>query len=71
MNGNSISIEDLASQSLVVGDMNFDIDMAHAAGVRACAVTYGNGTREKLANADYIIDDFSQLASIIMDENAE
>lgn len=71
MNGGNFSIEDLANQSLVVGDMIFDIDMAHAAGVRACAVTYGNGTREQLAKADYIIDDFSQLASIIMDENAE
>ena len=33
--------------------MNFDVDMAHHAGCRACAVTYGNGTREQLADAKF------------------
>ena len=33
-----------ADETLVVGDMNFDVDMAHHAGCKACDVTYGNGT---------------------------
>lgn len=54
-----------AGESLVVGDMLFDVDMAHNAGVRACAVTYGNATRQELASADYIIDDFAQLLDVV------
>ena len=52
-------------ETLVVGDMTYDVDMAHNAGAKACAVTYGNGTREELASADYVIDDFSQLLEIL------
>ena len=52
-------------ETLVVGDMTFDVDMAHNAGVKACAVTYGNGTREQLASAEWIIDDFAELLEII------
>ncbi len=48
-------------ETLVVGDMNFDVDMAHHAGCKACAVTYGNGTRQQLASAEWIIDDFAEL----------
>lgn len=48
-------------EALVVGDMTFDVDMAHNAGCKACAVTYGNGTREQLASADWIIDDVAEL----------
>lgn len=48
-------------EALVVGDMTFDVDMAHNAGCKACAVTYGNETREQLASADWIIDDFAEL----------
>lgn len=52
-------------ETLVVGDMTYDVDMAHNAGAKACAVTYGNGTREELASADYVIDDFSRLLEIL------
>ena len=51
-------------ETLVVGDMTFDLDMAHNAGAKACAVTYGNGTREQLAEAEWIIDDFAELLEI-------
>ncbi len=51
--------------TLVVGDMTFDVDMAHNAGVKACAVTYGNGTREQLASAEWIIDDFAELLEMV------
>ena len=54
-------VKDVLAETLVVGDMNFDVDMAHNAGCKACAVTYGNGTREQLTSAEFIIDDFAEL----------
>ena len=58
-------IKDVLAETLVVGDMNFDVDMAHHAGCKACAVTYGNGTRQQLASAEWIIDDFAELLEIV------
>ena len=59
------NIKDVLAETLVVGDMNFDVDMAHHAGCKACAVTYGNGTREQLASAEFIIDDFVELLELV------
>lgn len=50
---------------LVVGDTKYDVLMGKAAGTTTCAVTYGNGSREELSDADYIIDDFSKLLDIV------
>lgn len=49
--------------ALVVGDANYDILMGRDAGCRTCGVTYGNqGASElRLAGADCLIDDFSDL----------
>ena len=58
-------VKDMLEETLVVGDMNFDVDMAHHAGCKACAVTYGNGTREQLASAEWIIDDFAELLEVV------
>ena len=58
-------VKDVLDETLVVGDMNFDVDMAHNAGCKACAVTYGNGTRQQLASAEWIIDDFAELLEIV------
>ena len=58
-------VEDMIDEVLVVGDMTFDVDMAHNAGCKACAVTYGNGTREQLASAEFIIDDFAELLGLV------
>ena len=55
-------------ETLVVGDMTYDVDMAHNAGAKACAVTYGNATREELKNAEYIIDDFAELLDILQEK---
>ena len=57
--------KDILAETLVVGDMNFDVDMAHHVGCKACAVTYGNGTREQLASAEFIIDDFVELLGLV------
>ena len=58
-------VEDMLDEVLVVGDMTFDVDMAHNAGCKACAVTYGNGTREQLVSAEFIIDDFAELLGLV------
>lgn len=48
-------------EAIVAGDTVFDIDMGRNAGTATCGVTYGNGSRESLAHADWLIDNFSQL----------
>lgn len=52
-------------EAIVVGDTVFDVQMGINAGTRTCAVTYGNGSRESLSEADWLIDDFSKLIDII------
>ena len=54
-------------ETLVVGDMPVDVLMGKGAGAKTCAVTYGNASREELdaAGADILIDDFSQMLSLI------
>lgn len=56
-----------ASEALVVGDMAVDIQMGAAALCRTCGVTWGNGSREQLAEAgaDYIIDSMQELEGVI------
>ena len=56
-----------AGHTLVVGDMGVDILMGARASCNTVGVTYGNGTREELvkSGADYIIDDMTELVSII------
>lgn len=51
--------------AVVVGDTVFDIHMGKNAGTRSCGVTYGNGSRESLADATWLIDDFSQLLDLV------
>lgn len=55
-----------AVETLVVGDMHYDINMGRNAGAYTCGVTYGNGSREELegCNADFVIDRFSELISL-------
>ena len=54
------------SQTLVVGDMPFDILMGRGAGTKTCGVTYGNASREELTDcgADYLIDDIASLLDL-------
>ena len=56
----------LPSQTLVVGDMPFDILMGRGAGTKTCGVTYGNASREELTDsgADYLIDDIAALLDL-------
>lgn len=50
-------------ETVVVGDMSYDILMGRNAGCHTVGVTYGNGAREELlqAGADRVIDDFRDL----------
>lgn len=52
-------------EAIVVGDTVFDIHMGRNAGAHTCGVTYGNGTRESLADASWVIDDFGELMELI------
>jgi phosphoglycolate phosphatase len=49
---------------LFVGDSAADMEAGHRAGVKTCAVTYGYGKREELAQftPDYWIDDLRELS---------
>lgn len=58
-------LDSAPTDALVVGDMTYDVDMGRNAGTLTCGVTYGNGTREQLVNADYVIDDFAELLPIV------
>ncbi|MCP4434128.1 MAG: HAD family hydrolase [Actinomycetia bacterium] len=55
------------SESLVIGDTSFDMEMGRRAGSATCAVTWGNHTREQVevAGPDHIADDVSELAVVI------
>ena len=55
------------SEAIMVGDMPVDIAMAHNAGIRAVGVSFGNATREELAEAqaDWIVDDIATILDII------
>jgi len=55
------------SESLVVGDTTYDIEMGQNAGSHTCGVAYGNGTQSQMENihTEYIIDDFSRLLDVV------
>ena len=53
--------------AVVVGDTHFDILMGRNAHCMTIGVTYGNGSRESLAEAgaDAIVDDFAEIAEMV------
>ena len=52
-----------ATETLVVGDTTFDIEMGNRAGCMTCAVTWGNHSRELLLSAcpDFVIDNIDSF----------
>jgi HAD superfamily hydrolase (TIGR01509 family) len=58
-------------ECLFVGDSAADMEAGHRAGVKTCAVTYGYGKREALAEftPDYWIDDLRELAGVAVVES--
>ena len=55
-----------ASDAVIVGDSNYDVDAGKAAGVTTVAVTYGYRPREVIAHADYLIDRMTDLAPLLV-----
>ena len=55
-------------ETMMVGDMAVDILMGKNAGIKTCAVTYGNGKSPQLkqAGADFIINDFRDLPEVLL-----
>ena len=51
-------------ESVMVGDRKYDIEGGSKCGLDTVAVTFGYGSREELANANYIIDEPKQLLDI-------
>lgn len=54
-----------AAQTAMIGDTSFDMSMARAAGVRGIGVSWGYHGREKLADAEIIIDRFEELLPVL------
>lgn len=52
-------------KTIIVGDSELDIKAGTLAGVKTVAVTYGYREKELLKNADFIIDKFSDLITIV------
>lgn len=54
-------------ETLTIGDAPVDIQMGQNAGTRTCAVTYGNGKAEELAEAKptFIISSFEEILNIL------
>lgn len=58
-----------AQDAIMVGDTAFDMDMAHAAGVRGVAVTWGYHRADRLreTGASRIVDDVSELREYLFE----
>ncbi len=52
-------------ESIVIGDSYYDIKAGKRAGTKTVAVTYGYQSKKLLIGADYLIDDFRELLSLI------
>ena len=55
------------TEVIMVGDRKFDIDGAHAAGIKCIAVTYGFGDVQefKKSGADHIVDSPEEIYALI------
>ena len=54
------------AESMIVGDMDSDINAGKLAGIATCGVTYGFGKIEDIKRSDpeYLIENFSELSKI-------
>ncbi len=55
----------IKDEAIIIGDSDIDIKAGNAAGIKTLAVTYGFRKRETLQDADYIIDSFEELISVL------
>jgi len=54
-----------ATHAVVVGDRYFDVDAAHACGLRAVGVTWGVGDRDELSGAEVVVDQPAELLALL------
>ncbi len=52
-------------EAAIIGDSNFDIEAGMAAGIKTIGVTYGFRSREYLNGADYIVDSFDEVLTVL------
>ena len=53
-----------ASDTIMIGDRDYDVIGAHACNIPVAAVLHGYGDREELKDADYILEHFMDLVSL-------
>ncbi len=53
------------TDAVIVGDSNYDIEAGRAAGIITVAAAYGFREKSFLADADYMIDSFGEIKSIL------
>ena len=53
-----------ASDTIMIGDRDYDVVGAHACSLPVAAVLHGYGDREELKDADYILENFMDLVSL-------
>ena len=53
-----------AGEAVMVGDRKYDVEGGRACGLDTVGVTFGYGSPEELADANYIIDSFPELLNI-------
>lgn len=58
-------------EAVIIGDSNFDVEAGRAAGIKTIAVTYGYRSKEALKEADFMIDAFGELLTILPQINRE
>jgi phosphoglycolate phosphatase len=56
-----------ADEAVMVGDTAWDVEMAHAAGIASCAVTWGNHDHERLLQArpSHLARSFAELYELL------
>lgn len=52
-------------ETVIIGDSNYDVEAGKAAGTKTIAVTYGFRSRDVLKDADFIIDRFDEVLTVL------
>lgn len=52
------------SETIMIGDRDYDVVGAHACSLPVAAVLHGYGDREELKDADYILENFMDIVSL-------
>jgi phosphoglycolate phosphatase len=63
----------LAEETMFIGDMQHDVETAHAGGIHSCAVLTGYNSREQLeaAEPELIVEHLGELGRILKESGME